>query len=42
MINYLADNIFAFGGKIFQQTDDIPIGTNCVFVNFTGRSNVNV
>ena len=30
MINFLVDNIFVeFGGKIFQQTIGIPMGTNC-------------
>jgi len=30
MINFLIDNIFIkFGGRIFQQTVDIPMGTNC-------------
>jgi len=29
MINFLIDNIFIeFGGRIFQQTVDIPMGTN--------------
>jgi len=31
MINFLIDNIFIeFGGRIFQQTVSIPMGTNCV------------
>jgi len=31
MINFLIDNIFIeFGGRIFQQTVGIPVGTNCV------------
>ena len=30
MLEYLIDNIFVeFGGWIFQQTIDIPMGTNC-------------
>jgi len=30
MINFLIDNIFKeFGGRIFQQTVGIPMGTNC-------------
>ena len=30
MLEYLIDNIFVeFGGRIFQQTIDIPMGTNC-------------
>jgi len=30
MINFLTDNIFIeFGGRIFQQTAGIPMGTNC-------------
>jgi len=30
MINFLIDNIFIkFGGRIFQQTVGIPMGTNC-------------
>jgi len=30
MINFLIDNIFEeFGGRIFQQTVGIPMGTNC-------------
>ena len=30
MINFLVDNIYVeFGGKIFQQTIGIPMGTNC-------------
>jgi len=30
MINFLNDNIFIeFGGRIFQQTVGIPMGTNC-------------
>ena len=30
MINFLIDNIFVvFGGKVFQQTIGIPMGTNC-------------
>ena len=30
MIEFLVDNIFVeFGGKIFQQTVGIPMGTNC-------------
>jgi len=30
MINFLTDNIFIeFGGRIFQQTVGIPMGTNC-------------
>jgi len=31
MINFLVDNILIeFGGRIFQQTVGIPLGTNCV------------
>jgi hypothetical protein len=31
MLEFLIDNIFAmFGGRIFQQTVGIPMGTNCV------------
>ena len=30
MLQYLIDKIFAeFGGRIFQQTIGIPVGTNC-------------
>jgi len=30
MINFLIDNIFIeFGGRIFQQTVGMPMGTNC-------------
>ena len=30
MLDFLIDNIFVeFGGRIFQQTIDIPMGTNC-------------
>jgi len=30
MINLLIDNIFIeFGGRVFQQTVGIPMGTNC-------------
>jgi hypothetical protein len=30
MLEFLIDNIFAmFGGRVFQQTVGIPIGTNC-------------
>ena len=30
MLDFLIDNIFVlFGGRVFQQTIDIPIGTNC-------------
>ena len=30
MLEYLIDNIFVeFGGRIFQQTIGIPMGTNC-------------
>jgi len=30
MINFLNDSLFIeFGGRIFQQTVGIPIGTNC-------------
>jgi len=30
MINFLIDNIFIeIGGRIFQQTIGIPMGTNC-------------
>ena len=30
MIDFLIDNIFVdFGGRIFQQTIGIPMGTNC-------------
>jgi len=30
MINFLNDNIFIeFGGRIFQHTVGIPMGTNC-------------
>jgi len=37
MINFLIDNIFIeFGGRIFKQTVDIPMGTNCapLFADF--------
>jgi hypothetical protein len=31
MLEFLIDNIFViFGGRVFQQTVGIPIGTNCV------------
>jgi len=31
MMNFLIDNIFIkFGGRIFQQTVGIPMGTKCV------------
>ena len=31
MLEYLIDNIFVeFGGRIFQQTIGLPMGTNCV------------
>ena len=31
MLDFLIDNIFVtFGGRVFQQTIDIPVGTNCV------------
>ena len=30
MLEFLIDNIFVmFGGHVFQQTVDIPMGTNC-------------
>ena len=30
MLDFLIDNIFAtFGGRVFQQTVGIPMGTNC-------------
>jgi hypothetical protein len=30
MLEFLIDNIFArFGGRVFQQTFGIPMGTNC-------------
>ena len=30
MIRFVIDNIFViFGGRVFQQTDGIPMGTNC-------------
>ena len=30
MLEFLIDNIFAmFGGRVFQQTVGIPMGTNC-------------
>ena len=30
MLEFLIDNIFVkFGGRIFQQIIDIPMGTNC-------------
>jgi hypothetical protein len=30
MLNFLIDNIFIlFGGRMFQQTISIPMGTNC-------------
>ena len=30
MLEFLIDNIFViFGGRVFQQTVRIPIGTNC-------------
>ena len=30
MLNFLIDNIFVtFGGRVFQQTVGIPMGTNC-------------
>jgi len=30
MLEYLIDNIFVmFGGRVFQQTVGIPMGTNC-------------
>ena len=30
MLEFLIDNIFVlFGGRVFQQTFDIPMGTNC-------------
>ena len=30
MLDFLIDNIFVqFGGRMFQQTVDIPISTNC-------------
>ena len=30
MFDFLIDNIFfLFGGRMFQQTIDIPMGTNC-------------
>jgi hypothetical protein len=31
MLEFLIDNIFViFGGRVFQQTVGIPMGTNCV------------
>ena len=31
MLDFLIDNIFVlFGGRVFQQTIGIPMGTNCV------------
>ena len=31
MLEFLIDNMFAmFGGRVFQQTVDIPMGTNCL------------
>ena len=31
MLEFFIDNIFVmFGGRVFQQTVDIPTGTNCV------------
>jgi hypothetical protein len=33
MLEFLIDNIFAmFGGRVFQQTVGIPMGTNCVLL----------
>ena len=33
MLDFLIDNIFVmFGGNLFQQTDGIPIGTNCAII----------
>jgi hypothetical protein len=33
MLEFLIDNIFAmFGGRVFQQTVCIPMGTNCVLL----------
>ena len=33
MLNFLIDNIFVvFGGRVFQQTIGIPMGTNCFFI----------
>jgi len=29
MLNILVDNLFMFRGRVFQQTKDIPMGTNC-------------
>jgi hypothetical protein len=29
MLGFLIDNIFVFGGHVFQQTVGIPMGTNC-------------
>ena len=30
MLEFLIDNIFVFfGGRVFQQTVDIPMGANC-------------
>jgi hypothetical protein len=30
MLEFLIDDIFVmFGGRVFQQTVDIPMGTNC-------------
>ena len=35
MLEFQVDNIFVvFGGKIFQQIDGIPIGTNCALLLF--------
>ena len=30
MLEFLIDKIFIFGGRVFQQTVGIPMGTNCV------------
>ena len=33
MLEYIIDNIFVqFGGRIFQQTNGIPMGTNCALL----------
>ena len=33
MLEYLIDNIFVeFGGRLFQQTIGIPMGTNCALL----------
>jgi hypothetical protein len=33
MLEFLIDNIFVtFDGRVFQQTDDMPIGTSCPLI----------